>query len=244
MIVANFTPDDIEWMHIGVNGVLKSGEIKEYDDGRANHILNKWGARGLLALKYGDKSEEKQKEAMIIWKQFWGKQITTFNQNNEKRKATQLEYVFSTPDLEEHADKLGIRLVAPWRLEETGSEKERKLSEENAELKIELRKTNARMDELMKKFETLLSSVGGESAVILPQTPGEKAGMAAAPPNKPLLLDDEQMRKQFKYLQKKQFKDWVIDNFAIFPETTPAIMNEIREKWASMFPEEDFPIPM
>jgi hypothetical protein len=41
MIIANHTPEDVEWMHIGINGIIKSGEVKEFDEGRGNHILNK-----------------------------------------------------------------------------------------------------------------------------------------------------------------------------------------------------------
>ena len=86
MIIANFTPDTIQWMHVGQVGKLKPDDVGEFPDNRAKHILNRWGPRGLLQIGLNDNREAKRVEAMEIYKQFWFNQISNFNQMNEVRK--------------------------------------------------------------------------------------------------------------------------------------------------------------
>ena len=61
MIVGNFTPDPIEWMHIGITGVVNPNEIVEMDNARAKHVLNKFARRGLVQMQYGDDAETKKR---------------------------------------------------------------------------------------------------------------------------------------------------------------------------------------
>lgn len=244
MIIANYTPEDVEWQHVGINGIMKSGEVKEYDEGRGNHILNKWGARGLLALKFGDNQDEKKREALAVYKKFWERQITNFNQNNEKRKATQLEYVFPTDQQEKHAKELGMDVLGPWKQKEERGAREQQLADENAELRISVKKANARLDEMMAKFDKFTQRFGDPKDMVTEETPMEKAGAVPDTSKSPIIADDEYLRKQFKLMQKKPFKEWIIDNFAIFNNVNPVIMNEIRQKWLTLFPGEDFPIPI
>lgn len=118
MHVANFTPDKIKWMHVGITGTLKPGDITEFDDARGKHILNKWGQRGLLRVTFEDRDNEDEKrvEAMEIYNEFWVKQITNFNQHNESLKNENKPYVYPTKELRGKAEDLKIQLVGPWEV--------------------------------------------------------------------------------------------------------------------------------
>ena len=118
MFIANFTPDVIEWMHVGVTGYLKPDDIEEFDDKRGRHILNKWGARGLLRMDFrdGDKEDEKRVEAMRTYTRFWGRHIEIFNQHNNSLENENKPYVHPSLQTEEKAKEFGIKLVGPWKL--------------------------------------------------------------------------------------------------------------------------------
>ena len=95
MIVGNFTPDPIDWMHIGITGTIEPGETAEMDEGRARHILNKFARRGLVQMQFGDEPGDKKKESIKLWTSFWEQQITAFNQHNEDQKEKENGDVFN-----------------------------------------------------------------------------------------------------------------------------------------------------
>src|SRR3972149_7613003 len=135
--VANFTPDPIRWHHLGATAILEPGAVVEFETHRANHIVNKFGPRGIVTLAYGDDQAAKAKEAMATWRRFWVKQITVYNQDNEKRKNTNREYVDPTEILLEHSKTLGIPLVGPWMVKDTADDVAvQALQNENAELRV------------------------------------------------------------------------------------------------------------
>lgn len=151
-ILANFTPDEVEWVHIGVFGKMKPGETMEVDDARANHILNKYGARGILVLKYGDDPEEKKRQAKHLYSKFWMRQITEFNQFNERLKSEKKAYVFPSADITQKAKELGIVVIGPWEMRRTESAEVEGLREENKSLQ-------GVVSDLSAKFEALLEAV-------------------------------------------------------------------------------------
>lgn len=135
MIVGNFTPDPISWMHIGITGTIEPGETVEMDEGRAKHILNKFARRGLIQMQFGDEVEVKKKESMALWMNFWEQQITSFNQHNEDQKEKGNRYARPTKELSEKAKILGLELLQPWRIEKTDDKIVKALQAENVELK-------------------------------------------------------------------------------------------------------------
>lgn len=118
MYIANFTPDTIEWMHGGKTGQLEEGDILEFEDASGKHILNKWGARGLLRVGYEDKGNEAElrEKGMKIYNRFWQRHISVFNQHNESLKNENKPYVHPDPKTEEKAAELGVELVGPWKM--------------------------------------------------------------------------------------------------------------------------------
>jgi len=139
MILMNATPDDVEWMHVGVTGVIKAGQEIEFDNARGNHIANKFGRRGIVQLQYNDSEEiKKQKRtvSMKLWTEFWEDQITKFNMHNEDQKEKGNRYAKPPEQLKNRAEELGIEILQPWKVKTAGSEelKElRKNKEEQAE---------------------------------------------------------------------------------------------------------------
>ena len=114
MIVANFTPDPVPWLHIGVSGTLKPGDVLEWDEARAKHVLNKSGRLGIVKMTYGDNEAIKRDDSMRLWRAFWELQVTNFNQGNEGRKAENKPYARPSKEIVEHAKRLQLELVGPW----------------------------------------------------------------------------------------------------------------------------------
>jgi hypothetical protein len=114
MIVANFTPDTIEWQHVGITGTLLPNDVVDLPEGRANHILNKFGRRGVIVMNFGDKEEASREKAMELWRDFWEYQITQFNQHNENQKEKGNRYERPTKEILDHAEILGLELLSPW----------------------------------------------------------------------------------------------------------------------------------
>ena len=218
MIIANFTPDTIEWVHIGVNGKLGPNENMEVGQGRGNHILNKWGDRGLLQLQYGDeeKIEEKRKVAMKMYTRFWTYSIVVFNQHNESLKNQDKPYVMPAEQLSKHAKELGIELIGPWKLRiPVNSEEINTLKSENSDLKKILTKLSEQVSNLSKEMKDSKD---------------------------PSILERETYAKKYKNKGKVQFKVYIEHNALDISTWPPERQDEARIKWGSFNFEEPFPV--
>jgi hypothetical protein len=245
MIIANFTPDDISWLHEGIAGILKSGQIKEFNDNRGKHILNKMDRKGLLQLNYGDDVEKMKEQAVKIWRLFWTRQITTYNQDNERRKNTQREFTYPPPELEEHAQKLGIELVGPWSVKPTESEELKNLRTQNFELGTQVATLSQQVTALMefvKKANVLPEFQPPEVKVEL-----SKGGVQSQPveEEKPAITpgEPEKLIAEFAKLSAERFYKWCKDNkdrvqSDEFPEAVRAM---VKEKWERLVKGEQFP---
>lgn len=258
MIIANFTPDEAHWMHGGIEGHLKTGDIIEVPDPRGRHILNKFDRKGILQLQFRDDPDQKAKEAMAIWRRFWERQIIIFNQDNERRKNTQKEYAEPTKELREHAEKLGLELVGPWSIKQTDNEALRNVLNENAELKTKL-------EAVMKQMEAISAAMAARGVPMELRTASEKIELGkrgvesqkenpevqftkiedskvetATPPTK----DYAKLVAEFNKLSRDRFGEWVMTNLDRFEsgEFPPAVMSMIHEKWERLI-QGEFPIP-
>jgi len=168
MIIANFTPDRITWMHVGICGDLEPGDIKEFDEARGNHILNKYGPKGLLRLEYGDDKEDKRDQAMRLWRSFWERQITVFNQANDARRNENRPYSPPSKDLVEHAERLGIELIQPWAVKKSGpgAEEIEEIRKDNQALRDQV----AALAALVEKLAGAGGTAGGDNAAVAPAT--------------------------------------------------------------------------
>lgn len=258
MILANFTPEPIHWMHEGKEGWLKTGDIAEFADNRARHILNKFDRLGLLQLNFGDDPEKKRVQAMETWTNFWKRQITIFNQDNERRKNTNREYVDPSDQLKDHAQRLGLELVGPWSIKSTDNAQMIAVQAENETLKSQvamLAKQVGALAEAMKsrdipfelrtpeeKIELSKGGVESQPEVKLPETKLEDATLADS---KPAFPDYAKLVNEFSKLSKERFGEWVMTNLERIqsPEFPPAVKTMVTEKWERLI-KADFPVPV
>jgi len=223
MIIANFTPDTIEWWHIGVNGFLNPGDIKEFDDGRAAHILTAYGARGLIQMSYGDKPEDKKEAAMTQFKAFWEKQVTDHNRMNEDRRENKkLGPINPSKQLEEKAKLLGLELIKPWRVEAKESHEVAKLQDENKELR-------GTVDRLSVQVEKLMEFV----TKTMPEKPALNLNLADA--EKALVEKVEENRNKYKRLGASNMSAFVAKNWSDIQEMPEENRFEIKSKYEELY---------
>lgn len=219
-LICNFTPDDITWQHTGIQGTLKAGEIEEYPDGRANHILNSYGIRGLLRYKLNEDPEEKRKDAIRMYKRFWINQITNFNQQNEARKNENSPYNFPSEQLSDKAEEFGVQLVAPWKMQEkTDSAQVSELKAENKELKYQIDALKGNMDEMLGILKSLKDK-----------------------PATPIVIDTADLIKRFITLDKAKYKGWVMKNAEEIAGWPNQVIEKAQEKWSAFYPDMDWPL--
>lgn len=221
MIVGNFTPDPIPWMHIGVTGSVNPGEIVEMDSSRAKHVLNKFARRGLVQMQYGDDAETKKKESMALWTSFWETQIIQFNQHNEDQKEKGNRYARPTPELAEKAKFFGLDLLQPWRIESKESPELKKVQEENVALK------------------SIVDAQTGQIAEILEML---KKGQPVPETAEPITDVLAANRKKYGSLTANTMSGWLKNNWEEFQGMPEENRFEIKARYEDLyqtpFPEE------
>jgi hypothetical protein len=258
MIIVNYTPDDIEYVHGGLTGTLKSGEMDDVDSGKGNFLLNKYDQKGMLKLVFGDDPALKKAEAMELWKEFWTKQIVIHNQANEARQARNLEYSRAPKEVEEHAKVLGLKLLGPWAAQVSDNEEMQALKNENADLRVQMNSMSSRLDKLLSALEKTdtpealkipeqkfsldeLESVKDEKreeeAEVVTEALTEAEQQIQRGP-------DEEVVDEISGLPKAEFIEWVMGNTApIMNEYDPPTQTYVRERWSKLCTE-DWPLPI
>ena len=224
MLVGNYTPDDIDWEHIGQVGTLKSGFVEDFPDPRANHILTKFGPRGILKVEWDKRNDEKayQSKAIEMYKRFWHTQIAVFNQGNEARRNENRPYVFPTKSLQQKSDELGMILIEPWKaVKTTESATVNKVLQENEALKESLKSLQGEFRELIELVKEI-------------NTKEEK----------PVSVNTAEILQQFKNLSKDNFRNWVIENKSVIPDFPVSVYNAVQGKWRNFYKKDLWPIEL
>ena len=220
MILVNFTPDTIPWIHVGVTGKIKPDEKIEVDDGRGRHILNRWGDRGLLVLQFGDEDKlaEKKADAMSLYTRFWTRQIVVFNQHNETLKNESKPYIMPPKELEFHAAKLGIELIGPWKVRKQVNDVEiKQLKDENAELRTSIKSLADMVKGLIKEVRI---------------------------DKEPDVIERDTFTRKYKNKGKVAFKVWVQSNVLDIAVWPPERQDEVKVKWDSHGFDEEYPVDL
>jgi len=215
MIVGNFTPDDIDTMYIGVTRTFKVGQVLDIPDAEGNHILDRFAIKGLVRLEWGGNEDGYRKESMSRWERFWERQVTDFNQLNEKLKAEKKGYIYPTETLKAHADKLGLSIIQPWVIHKSEDK-------ELADLKGENREMRLQMSNLMDRLAELTQA-------IVPHE-GEK--------------DNDALRNQFKFRNAQVLEAWVLSKSVDILDWPSTIRGELIEKWESTYKNKPWPLPL
>lgn len=226
MIVGNFTPDPVEWTHIGISGTIKPGETVDMDDSRARFILNKLARRGLVQMQYGDEPEVKKAESMRQWTNFWEHQVVTFNQHNEDQKEKGNRYAKPPEDLVAHAKVLGLELLQPFRIKsKEDSAQLTALREENASLK-------ATVDNQTNQINQILEMIKAGKVMPIPEPPetpppaqGEGAPFDVVVAN----------RKKYNSLSANTMSGWIKNNWEEFQEMPEENRFEIKTRYEDLY---------
>ena len=219
MHIANFTPDEIQYTHVGLHGTIVPEQIIEVDQQKGNHILNKFGERGLLQLKLGDDSPERLEElkslAMKLYTKFWVKNVSNHNQLNEIRKNESKGFLLASEKVAEKAEELGIQLLAPWKLAPPAEKKE-------------LEAYKAKLDGQAEEIRAMKEMVNQLVAAVTSQNT-----QPVPAPEDPL----EQYMKQFRGRGKAQLKVWARLNEEAIMDWPQEALNELQIKWVGTYGE-------
>jgi hypothetical protein len=253
MILVNYTPDDIKFVHGGIPGILKSGDMDDMPEAKAKFLFNKYDQRGILTLVFGDDIEEKKTQAMEIYKEFWIRQVTMHNQANEARQARKLEYAKPAQELVEHAKILGLELLGPWVARLDTSSEAAQLKNENAELRVMLNQQGVQLANVLAALNKLNPELNL-------QTPEQQFSAVPAPvpvpepkPNKepkPPKIDvektaDPEVMNIVKGMKKTKYVEWVMDNATpIMNEYDKATQSALKKEWKAKKCSEDWPLPV
>jgi len=222
----------------------------------------------LVKLLFGDDPKEMQIKSMAVYTRFWERQIMVFNQDNEKRRNTNREYVEPTKQLMQKAQELGIKLIGPWAVEKVDNQMTTALMREKAELRTTL-------GTLMQEIQSIKHTVAGggkDMPDVMKDTfaklQGDQTQLADNQEEKPEeqvagikdavsaeedednsdppIKGDEYKTVRYKVAKmgKKTFSNWVMENMESFQENRyPAeFIKECRDKWARLY-EDDWPFP-
>jgi len=225
----NPTDEIIETMYASRPFIFKPGQIRPIEDkATANHIVNEWGTRGIVALDYGDDTkkalgggtvkEQKANAGIKANKAFRRKMIIEHNQMNEANKIQRLPYVHPTEKLIVYAKAEGIQLISPY---EVSDETQKELNAQRAEN----RELNSMLREQGNQIKDLLEIV--------------KAGGMQAPEMKSSTeLDAEAKAKEIEamvdkcnsYTRKDHFKTWLDQNLEAVKLWPEDAKSEVRKK--------------
>lgn len=145
----NTTDDEIRGMHLGMDYIIKPGQMLDVPDNTANHLLNVYAQVGLKSVGRTDDIEKVRESGKKAYEEFKIKQIEKYNQTNLERRNAGLEHQHPTPKVEQFADELGIELIRPYRVEKTEHKEIQKLKSEKIDL-----------EERMLKLERMLNTAG------------------------------------------------------------------------------------
>lgn len=240
MIVANFTPDPINWMHMGITGTIpgydegiKPNEdgslpyIVDMEDGRAKHLLNAYAKIGLVQMRFGDDVKIKMQESQSQNRKFWEHQIEVFNQNNEQQKEAGNRYSKPTAILSEKAELFGLELKKPWMIPKRDDSEIQALREENRALK-------AQNDAQGKQIAEILEMLKSGNVNVPP------SAEEISDPKEPVAEMVATNRKKYASLTEKTMKGWLKNNWDDFQGMPEENKFEIETKYKEFY-ETPFP---
>jgi hypothetical protein len=234
MVILNPTDYEIVVKWDGQNHHIEPDQRKQIDnDSMGKQIMHNYRARGLVDLYYGDEGDielKKIKEGREICDKFWTKQCINYNQDNERRQQTQRPFVKPQDEVLLHAQRLGIKLLEPYKLEDTSSKQISLLMEQNKTLEKELTKKDTAMvglqsqvSELTENFKKLMTLAGGEPAKT-----------EAAPADNGDAKYDELKATVIK-MPKKRFANWLVKNWTEIQSYPDDVIENIAAKHESLF---------
>jgi hypothetical protein len=169
-----------------------------------------------------------------------------FNQDNERRRNTQKEYVEPEKVLVDHSDKLGIKLTGPWTIQQTDNAAVEALRSQNASLSTQIEIMQAQMKDLIEamKAREVPFALRTAAEKVEISNRGDESQSITVSDESPASEDHTKLILEFSKLSKDRFGEWVMVNLDRLQsdDYPPAVLSMVREKWGRMI-KGDFPLP-
>ena len=235
MIILNPTewPITVKWN--GLDHVFDSDERKPVEDPMGKQIIHNYQQRGLVSLVYGDEGEielGKAKKGRAACDAFWTKQCVNYNQDNTRRQESNRTFVEATEEVAFHAKRLGIKMLEPYKLEDTSSKQIALLIEQNASLKKEIDKKDDSMTGLQAQVAELTENFKKLMSLASPQAPEGDNGDKA--------MDPEIIKATYYKMSRKRFVHWIVDNWEEIESYPDDVKDGIAVKHENLF---QIPLP-
>ena len=226
MVILNPTDDKIEIKWAGLNHVLEADSRTTFDkDSDGKQIIHNYANRGLVQLHYGDEGEiELQKIAAGRLKcdEFWTKQIVNQNQINEERQQANRPFIRPQPQLIHHSKRLGLKLLEPYKVEDTEKKELSLLMEQNRELKKKGEEKDIALSNMQDQISTLTSNFKQLMALA-----GAEAKKEPSP--------DIDIKSTITRMNKKSFAAWLNKNWDGIKSYPDDVRLDIAEKHQALF---------
>lgn len=162
----NPTSEEFGLQYGGYSYTISAGKRLKVEEAMGNHALNALGARGLTKLLFDDDGKSIDEEqigndAIARNREFKIRQITTYNERNERRKASGQAYDPPTEIVKRYAVELGINLLLPYTMAEGERGQIGKLTQQNEEQKKQIEDQDKRIKEMLAAMESIKSDLAG-----------------------------------------------------------------------------------
>ena len=191
MIILNPTNERIEVTYHGLPLVFNAGEKLRVKDSVGRQVIHNYANRGIVSLEYGDEGAgemekaEAGKEKNLAFKT---KQCIHYNQINDRRKQSGQPFIDPPKQIKGYAKELGIRMLEPYRLEDSDSREISLLMKQNESLKEDVKKKDVALGEMQNQikeltgqFKDFLSLAGGKKDAAPAAAPKKKRSRNAYP---------------------------------------------------------------
>lgn len=160
----NPTNEDLSFDYAGLSYTMLSGKRMKVEEAMGKHVLNNLSARGMTRLIFDDDGHSINEEDIALDavernKEFKIKQIVTYNERNERRKASGQPYDTPSKAVKQYASELGIDLLQPYTMSEGEKGQIAKLNKENEEKDKQLREQGQAIQDLSALVQKLSEQV-------------------------------------------------------------------------------------
>lgn len=233
MHIHNPTDERITPMHASRTYTFEPRKTIPVEDKAAmNHIINEYGARGLVLLDFGDDTREgvggktifenKAAAGRAANETFRRNMVINHNQMNESNKHTRKPYIMPTDQLTKYAADLGIKLIKPYEVDDIQQQEMNKMKLESEGLKDLIKTQSGQITELLEAIKS-----GGLPA------PATKTVEEVATDSKADELK-EMIAKVNSHNRKDYFKKWYDDNLNDIKMWPEEAKTEVRKKYTAM----------
>lgn len=162
----NATGEDFDFQYGGLSYTIAAGKRMRVQEAMGNHALNALGPRGLTRLIFDDDgksiNEDKiEADAKERNREFKIKQIYTYNERNERRKASGQAYDPPTAAVKQYAVEMGIDLLQPYTMAQEEKGQIAKLTRESELKDLQIAELRAESRATIKLLEELKAQVAG-----------------------------------------------------------------------------------